>query len=511
MEPVAALLPPGAEAGPEDAADVAPRVIDLTTSLSELPLRAPFYVDADATVAGAAGAMRAARVSSALIRRSAEPGLGIVTSTDLRDRVLAGGGTPQTPVAEVATWQVRSVPAGAPISAAVLLMLDEGFRHVPVVSDGEVIGLVSSSDILRHQAQRPMLLLSRIHSLDSLDGIEDYPLEVASAARALLGEGMAATQVSRIVAGLNDALTTRLIDLAQARLGPAPRPFAWLALGSAGRLEQNLLTDQDNALVYADDEESEGDPGSAAGQHSAEGRNGQARAYFAALADTVNTGLTRAGFPPCPGGYMATNWCLPLRDWVQELRRLVHEPTTDALVETAVFLDFRRAQGELDVSRLDGVLLGAGDTPRFMVALAATASAFPPPLTALGRVRTESGHLDLKRSGLYAVVILARIFAVQCGSPARSTLDRLREAAAGRVIGPDTARELADIYEFMLQLRLREQVRRIAAGEPVDNRIRLDDLTGLEQRRLRDGLRTLASIQRTTAARLRGDSGGVGR
>ncbi|MBL8931391.1 MAG: CBS domain-containing protein [Kineosporiaceae bacterium] len=502
MEPVAALLPPGTDAGPADAADVAPRVIDLTTSLGELPLRAPFYVDADATVAGAAGAMRAARVSSALIRRTPEPGLGIVTSTDLRDRVLADGGTPQTPVAEVATWQVRSVPAGAPISSAVLLMLDEGFRHVPVVSDGEVIGLVSSSDILRHQAQRPMLLLSRLHSLDSLDGIEDYPLEVASAARSLLGEGMAATQVSRIVAGLNDALTTRLIDLAQARLGPAPRPFAWLALGSAGRLEQNLLTDQDNALVYADDEEGQGDPDRA---------EGEARAYFAALAETVNTGLTRAGFPPCPGGYMATNWCLPLRDWVQELRRLVHEPTTDALVETAVFLDFRRAQGELDVSRLDGVLLGAGDTPRFMVALAATASAFPPPLTTLGRVRSESGHLDLKRSGLYAVVILARIFAVQCGSPARSTLDRLREAAAGRVIGPDTARELADIYEFMLQLRLREQVRRIAAGEPVDNRIRLDDLTGLEQRRLRDGLRTLASIQRTTAARLRGDSGGVGR
>lgn len=468
-------------------------VIDLATPLSDLPLREPFFLPADLTIAQAAAAMRRSRVSSALIRGAEPRQLGIVTSTDLRDRVLAESSTPDdldagSPVASAVTWNVRSAPSTAPVSVALLMMLDEGFRHVPVTRDGEVIGLVSSSDILRHQAHPPMLLLARIHSLSSLDAVRDYPAEVAAAARSMMDDGLAAIRISRIVAGLNDALTIRLIELAQADLGPAPCEFAWLSLGSAGRLEQNLLTDQDNALVYAD--------------CASDGEEDQARVYFGALAARVNDGLTRAGFPPCPGGFMATNWCLPLTSWVRELRNLIRAPAPDALVEAAVFLDFRVAHGTLDVTSMDDVLLSANGTPRFMVALSSTAGSFPPPLRSFGRVRTDGGYLDLKRYGLYALVILARIYAMECASPARATIDRLNDAAAHHVVGESTARELADVYEYLLQLRLRAQLHRIEAGDEPDNRICYDELTGLEQSRLRDCLRRLSTIQKATAARL---------
>lgn len=488
MDRAAALTSPATPRG-------SGQTIDLATPLGEVPLRDPLFLPVDLTVAEAADAMRRAQVSAALLRRTEPTQLGIVTGTDLRDRVLAGSSTVDgldtgSPVASVATWGVRSAASTAPVSVALMMMLDEGFRHVPVTRDGEVIGLVSSSDILRHQTHPPMLLLARIRSLTARDDVRDYPAEVAAAARSMVDDGLAATRISRILASLNDALTIRLIELAQDRLGPAPCDFAWLALGSAGRLEQNLLTDQDNALVYADRPTEESDA--------------EARAYFGALATAVNDGLTRAGFPPCPGGYMATNWCLPLTDWVRELRNLIRAPAPDALVEAAVFFDFRVAHGTLDVSPMDDVLLAANGTPRFMVALSATAENFPPPLRSFGRVRTDDGYLDLKRYGLYALVILARIYALECSSPARATVERLAEAAAHRVVGEATARELADVYEFLLQLRLREQLRRFEAGEEPDNRICYDDLTGLEQSRLRDCLRRLSTIQKTTAARLSG-------
>jgi len=256
-----------------------------------------------------------------------------------------------------------------------------------------------------------------------------------------------------------------------------------LALGSEGRMEQVLLSDQDNALVHQDDTH-------------------EASAYFHELAGIVVDGLTRAGFAPCPGGYMAVNWAHPLSRWQHIFRNWVEHPEPQALIEAAVFLDFRAAHGSLSVQPLREELLAARNAPPFLAALARTASSFAPPLGMLGRIRTEERFVDLKRGGLAAVVILARIYAMEAGAHARPTLERLAAAGAQGVISERGAAELSDAFRFLMHLRLREQLGHFAAGREPENRICYDDLTWLEQRRLRDAFRTIADMQKATIVRL---------
>lgn len=453
---------------------------ELAIQIGDLVLRDALFVSPQESVAGAARVMRQAKTSSALVH--GDP-LGILTSGDLRNRVLAEELPATTLVSAVMTRPVRTLPADAPLYSALLLMLDEGFEHVPITRDDGVVGVVTHMDMLRFQAHSPMLLLGRIRTIDGVAELSGYRDEIAATVRALLSDGVVATRISRVVATLNDALSGRLIKLAEQRIGPPPCPFAWLALGSEGRMEQVLLTDQDNALIYQDE-------------------TPQATAYFTELADIVVDGLGHAGFAPCPGGYMATGWCHSLAWWESTFRHWVHLPDPDALLGAAIFFDYRHVHGGLSVQPLSNIVQEARHTPVFLTAMARTASKFAPPLGTFGRVRTENRFIDLKRGGLAAIVNMARLFGLEAGSPARATLDRLEAAGQAGVISGQAASELGDTFKFLIRLRLREQLRQMVAGNATDNRICYDDLTWLDQRRLRDAFRTVIEMQKATAIRL---------
>jgi CBS domain-containing protein len=245
-------------------------------------------------------------------------------------------------------------------------------------------------------------------------------------------------------------------------------------------MEQVLFSDQYNALVYQQD-------------------TAEAHAWFAELADRVVAGLLQAGFPPCPGGYMATNWCRPLAAWRDVFERWVQTPDPRALLEAEVFLDFRRVHGELSLAPLNQILLRGAQRQLFLVQLARAATKFSPRLGPFGRIRTHEGTVDLKRGGIAAIVLLARLYALAAGSLARSTIDRLDAAARAGTLSRGGAEALADAFRYLMRLRLREQLRREAAGGKLDNRVALDGLSPLERRRLRDAFRTVLELQRATA------------
>ncbi len=455
---------------------------ELSTEVADLMLRQPLFVAPTDTVADAARAMGRSLTSSALVQ--GDP-VGILTSGDLRDRVVAARLPADTPVGSVMTHPVQTLPADSPLYAALLLMLEHGFEHVPVTREDRVVGVVTQKDMLRFQARSPMMLLGRIRTVDDVADLSGYGDEVVATVRALRADGVEAVSIARIVSSLNDALSGRLLQLARQRLGEPPCPFTWLALGSEGREEMVLLTDQDNALVYRDD-------------------SAQAASYFGELARTVVTGLAHAGLTPCPGGYTAATWCHALARWRDVFISWVDRPDPEALLGAAVFLDFRPVHGTVSVQVLRDVMVEARRAPAFLAALAQTAGRFAPPLRLFGRVGTDGGLLDLKQSGLAAIVNLARLFAVEAASAERSTLNRLRAAGQAGVISEQGAAELGEAFQYLIGLRLREQLRAPTISRPADNRIRYDDLTWLEQRRLRDAFRTVAQMQKATAFRLPG-------
>lgn len=454
----------------------------LATAAGELA-RPPVFVLPNATVAQAARAIRDARASAALIHGDPP---GIVTDSDLRSRVLASGRGPETPVAAVMSRPLRTLAATTPLTGVLLLMVEEDIHHVALTHEGEIVGVLSERDLLRRQLRSPAVLLARIRDAEPDDALDGYVLELASIVDALFAEGLETLAVARVIASLNDALARRLLHLAEAELGPPPCPYAWLVLGSQARMEQLLMSDQDNALVYAEP-------------------SPQAEAYFSALAERVVGGLVRAGFPPCPGGCMATNWRRSVSEWQEIFRGWIRTPEPQALLGAEEFLDFRPIYGEASCEPLDEVLLSGGRRPTFLVQLARPAVGFRPPLGVFGRIRAEDDKVDLKLGGIAAIVLLARLYALEAGSGARSTIERLDAAAERGTLTRTGAETLADAFRLLMRFRLRGQLRSLAAGRTPDNRVSLDDISPLERRRLRDALREIVPLQRSTELRWRTD------
>jgi CBS domain-containing protein len=455
---------------------------DLNAPVESLVRRPAVRVGASATVGEAARAMREARVSSVLV--DADPP-GIVTDHDFRNRVLAEDLGPSTPVRRVYSHPLKTAPAATAIYEAWQTLLDAGVHHLPLVRDDEVVGVLTSTDLLKCTAQGPVAVLRRVERLEDRAALPGYGAKLGEMAAALLAGGLDPIVIAGFVARLNGTLLSRILRWAEAELGPPPCRYAWIAFGSEGRREQTLLTDQDNALVYEDD-------------------RADARAYFAAVAERANSDLEAAGFPRCPGNYMARVWRAPLAEWVERFRTWVDEPKPQALLEAAIFFDFRRAHGELDLAPLEAAVRRAGQARRFICAMAKAALEFSPPSSIRLRLRSDT-EIDLKVHGISPIVFLARCYAIEVGSPHRNTLDRLDAAARAGLLGAETRVTIREAYRFLLALRLREQVRRLAEGRQPANRITLSALSSIERSRLKESFRAIRSWQEKAAYHYRTD------
>lgn len=456
---------------------------ELTTPIGSLVSEPPVAVGPEASVAEAARAMRDAQATAALV--TDEPP-GIVTHRDLGERVLAAGLELDTPVRTVMSRPLEGFPANMPVFEALRRMLELGVHHLPVTRGELVVGILRDTDLLRHQLRSPLPLLNRIEALGRLaDAPHDYSREVASIAETLFSGGLGVTQIGNVLAAVSDALARRLLELAERELGPPPCPYSWIVLGSEGRREQVLLSDQDNALVYLEDAPRAGE-------------------YFQALAELVVDGLIKAGFPRCPGDYMATSWCKPLDEWEALFAHWVEIPEPQALLEAQIFLDFRAVHGGVSLEPLARILMAGGRRSRFLHNLARAVLRFRPPLAPLGRIRTADGWIDLKTGGISAIVMLARLYALAGGAAGHSTLERLEAAAEAGTLSPAGAEILGESFRFLTRLRLQEQFRMLRRGEEPSNRVRLDALSPLERRRLGEALRAVRKQQDAAALRFPG-------
>jgi CBS domain-containing protein len=277
---------------------------------------------------------------------------------------------------------------------------------------------------------------------------------VRSLARQLLAQGVDAGPLAAMVSALNDALTRRVIELAQARHA-LTGAWCWLALGSEGRMEQTFVTDQDNALIVE------------AGQ-----------AGFLAFADQVNRDLDACGFPLCKGEIMARNprWCLTPQEWRRAFDGWIRNTDPEALMRAAIFFDLRALAGDARLAGAlrEAVLAQAKATPAFLRAMAQAALQARPPLGLLSDFAAD--ELDLKLAGTRPIVDAARVLALAAGSPETGTAARL--AAAGE-------KDAADAFHFIQLLRLRHE----------RNGIRPDALSEIDRRVLKEAFRQAAVLQ----------------
>ena len=464
----------------EQALDHAPVVTfrrDVSEEVRRLVRRPAVWLGPDATAAQAARVMREERISSVLVRGDPP---GIVTDRDLTSRVLAEGLGPDTPVSRFLTAPLRTVPAEAPTYEAWSAILDAGVHHLPVVDGGEILGVLTSTDLLRSSAHGPVAVLRRVEGLAGRESLPGYAGKVAEMSAALLAGGLDAAAIGGLVARLEDALVARLLAWAEADLGPPPAPYAWIALGSEGRTEQTLVTDQDNALVHCE------------GPAGHEG-------YWPALAERVDADLEAAGFPPCPHGHVARSERGSLAEWKRRFDACIDERRP--LAATLLF-DFRKVAGALGLEPLEGAVGRAARNPVFLRFLARAAVEHRPPASL--RLR-EEGTVDLKAHGITPVVDLARCYGLEVGAPARATLDRLLAARTAGLLSAETHESVAQAYRFLTGLRLRHGLRRISEGAAPSAAVPVAELDPLERTRLKEALRAVRRWQDRAAFHYRTD------
>ncbi|MEM8996368.1 MAG: DUF294 nucleotidyltransferase-like domain-containing protein [Acidobacteriota bacterium] len=377
---------------------------------------------------------------------------------------------------------VATVDAGVTGTEALLELLRRGVHHLPVVRGGELAGVVTPTDLQPSRRIGPQALYKRIEVAGGAAELSTYADDIADMVQHLHNSRLAATDIGRVVAALGDALAVRLLTLAEADLGRPPCAYAWIVFGSEGRREQSLLTDQDNALIYAEATEEAAD-------------------YFRALAERVVGDLLAVGIPPCAGGFMATHWCRPLAQWSRLFRSWIDEPEPEALLEAANFFDFRSLAGGLDTGPLEEIIGAAADRRLFLAQMAKTGLEKRPPLGLLHRIRESPEGVDLKAGALMPILALARLSALEAGERRGSTLQRLEAAARAGTLSEEGADLLASAFRFVFDVRLRQQLADRRAGRDPSHHVQLGDLSAVERSHLKQAFISISQIQDAVADR----------
>ncbi len=456
--------------------------------------RPPVTCPAGDSIASASRSMVENGVGSIIVVAPGGESLGIVTDRDLRERVLGAERSTSDSITTVMSTPLAAISPEAFVFEALLQMTRANIHHLAVVEAGKLIGVVSSHDLLLLQAAAPLYLACLIQSRASLGELGAAVPDLTEAIRHLFGQGLSGYEIGRIVSELNDLVIVRVLDfvereLQEGGLGEPPLPFCWLVLGSEGRREQTLRTDQDNALVYQD-------PSLAVRQ--------TAERYFRAFAERVIEHLVRLGYPRCPADSMASNpqWCQPLSVWRGYFAEWARDTTPQNLMHASIYLDFRSVGGTARLAEelRDEVRAQVNAWRSFPRYLGKIAVSHGPALGLFGRfkLQRENGRrgINLKLGGMLLLNNALRAYAVDLGLDETNTIERLEAAARmGGCFTPDEVEDIREAYETIFHLRLRHQLARLADGREADNLIDPFALTGGEQRRLRGAFRAIRRLQ----------------
>ena len=456
-------------------------IVELQTSMMFLnqPVKsAPTSMvscDLNTSVASAAQIMTDHGKSSILISSESGSMIGIVTDVVLRERVIVGGLPPTAPVYQVMSSPLIFIEDTALIFEAVLLLQERGIKHLAVKdTNGDVVSVISNEELLDVHRYSAAFLIEEIRTAGTVEEIARSHERLPRIVKALIDSGAHAKNITRIITTVSDAVLGKLIDFAIEKRGEPPVRFAFISLGSEGRGEQTLVTDQDNALIFEDVEDE---------------RIQEVREYFGDFSTTVCTWLNQVGYDFCKGKVMAMNpeWCQPISTWKQYFSKWITESGPEDLMEVSIFFDFRCLYGD---SRFTDELREhiAGRTENktpFLYQLAQNTLLFKVPIDFFGKITVESGGehpntFNIKHV-LAQVVGFARIYAINYALECTNTLQRIDVLLEKKVLNKAGHEEIVESYNFLMQLRFRHQVAMLDRNEPPDNHVNIDELTHMEK------------------------------
>jgi CBS domain-containing protein len=456
----------------------------LESRLGDLTLKKPLTTSPDTSLREALTLIHEKKVGSILVVKDQNTILGILTRYDVLARVTLSNLDLDTPISAVMSTGVKTLTADDTAEMAGLLMSRFNIRHLPILDQGELVGIISERDLFSLQRLSLSNISTAIRGTDELAHLKKCAEDIRKFARNLLGQGVQARQLTTLISHLNDVLTQRLIEIYAAKHQLNMTQFAWIALGSEGRSEQTIATDQDNALVFSDTEP--------------ESR----RTTYLRFAGEVNQALDECGYPLCKGNIMASNpeLCLSQQEWLTRFSRWIEQGNPKDLLNASIFFDLRALAGNADLLAplKEYVRINAAATPRFIKLLADNSLNIRVPLNWFGAIEATEidgqKTIDLKLQGTAIIVDVARIYSLAHGIEVVNTRERL--AAVGRALNVPESESAAWItaFEFLQTLRLAVQIGEDRInGNP--NVIDIEKLNTVDRSILKESLLKVRSLQ----------------
>ena len=466
-----------------------------TTEFFNLPVETIYnkdlvFCDQNMPIQAAAAVMSEHNTSSIFIREPRGEFVGVVTDNDLRKKVTATGYDILKPVSDIMTAPLCMISKQALIFEALMEMMQKNIKHLAVTDNGDkVVGVVTNRDLLKAQGQSPFFVIREIAQAKFINQVVQIHKQVPQLIQTLINTGAKARNVTRFLTTVSDAILQKIIGFALAELGPPPVKFVFMILGSEGRMEQTLKTDQDNAIVFED-----------VPANSLK----KVTKYFLKFSERVCNWLDETGYVFCKGGIMAknANWCQPLSTWKGYFKRWIHTAEPEALLQASIFFDFRTGYGDEDLivqlrQYLFDSLVG---WPGFFRHMAENALYFTPPIGFFRNfvVESKGEHRDAFdiKAAMQPIVDYARIYALQSRIDETNTLERLNQLHVTKKISWEEHNELETAYSYLMQQRLVRQVKAMVEEDAApDNYVNPKKLSRIEQTMLKEIFKRVEKFQ----------------
>ena len=460
----------------------------LGATVSTLLSREPVTIGSDANVWQAAQLMTEQNVSSLLILNLEQHLAGIITDKDIRSRLVAPGLKSEIPVTDIMSVNPVTIEQQQYIFEAMMLMLRHNLHHLPVLKQQQAVGVIAISDIIRFESQSSLYVVSRIFRQQTVDELQALVPDVHACFVRMVNEDANSQMIGSAMAAIGRSFKQRLLELAEAELGPPPVPYCFLALGSMARDEQLVLTDQDNALIL----DNRFDPK----LHDD---------YFKQLANFVSDGLAACGYTYCTGKVMATNpqWRQPLQVWQQYFQHWISQPSAERLLHSSIFFDLDGVWGQIQWAEQLQQLVSnlAPQKPLFLASMTRNALSRTPPLGffkdfVMEQDGKQNNILNIKRRGTAPFVDLIRIHALAIGSTESNSFSRLQQIIAAEVLPKGRGEDLRDAFEVIAMTRIRHQAAALRNGEEPDNNVLPEQLSEFERKHLKEAFQVLSNAQK---------------
>ncbi|PLX17816.1 MAG: hypothetical protein C0597_06810, partial [Marinilabiliales bacterium] len=415
--------------------------------------------------------------------------IGVLTDGDLRIRVLSEKVDTNNPVSKIMTSPVIAVNDSILLYEAILHFKKRNISHLAVKdSKGKIIGVVSTSDIHEMQRNSISFLVREVEISESIDQIEIITQKLPVLIKALIDSGARTQNITRIITSLTDAITKRLLTLAIEKIGSPPCKFAFIAVGSEGRMEQTLATDQDNAIIFDNvDQEN----------HSVY------KKYFLELGKELTYALNYLGFKYCNGEVMANNpkWVLSLDEWKNQFKHWITNSDPKSIMEAGIFFDFRCICGahELTNELQNYVFQISENKAVFFQHMANPVIKYKSAINLFGNIIGDSNDndqtsLDIKKI-ILPITSFIRIYSLKNKISETNSLTRLEKLNSINQISKTLYNEIYVSYNYLMLLRFRFQTNKLLQKRSPNNLINIEELTDIEKTTIKKIISDISNLQ----------------